>query len=154
MGKDVREHLFIQFRASHAIRSSRGRGDLDPLDGGISLKFANHFFAATIRIQDLAEECPECVLLGKDPPTTHGPGLFRFEKRVGNELFKNLADLLEGLLLQQRHFFSKVLLGRTWLSAKGLQVKTWERRRCVFHGLLCHFCPISSATFPCRGVLN
>jgi len=39
---------------------------------------------------------------------------------VGDELLKDLSDLLERLLLQQSHFFCKFLLCRSGLSTKGL----------------------------------
>ena len=87
------------------------------------MKFANHFFAATVRIQDLTEEGPEGVFFREKSSTAHGPGRLRFEKRMGDEPLKNLTDLFEGLLPEQSQFFSQFLLGGAGLSAKGLQVK-------------------------------
>ncbi|MDY0268290.1 hypothetical protein [Trichloromonas sp.] len=90
------------------------------------MKLADHFLAAPIRIKHLAEESPEGVLLGEKPSATHAPLFLRLEKLPGNELFKDLADLLECILLQQSQSIGKFLLLRTGLATKGLEVETRE----------------------------
>jgi len=69
---------------------------------------------------------PRKFLLGEKPSATHGPLFLRLEKLPRNELFKDLADLLEGLLLKKCQPFGKFLLGGAGLAAKGLKVETRE----------------------------
>src|SRR3989339_428343 len=111
MFKNPREHLFIQLFTSRAIGSGRGRRDLAPLDGGVGLKLADHFLAASVCIKHLTKKGPEGIRFREKPPATHGPVRLRIEKRAGDKIFKDLADLLERLFLQQSYFFGKFLLG-------------------------------------------
>ncbi|WP_442900235.1 hypothetical protein [Geoalkalibacter sp.] len=90
------------------------------------MQLADHFLATAIGIEHLAEESPEGVLLGEKPSATHGPLFLWLEKLPGDEFFKDLADLLERLPLQQSQPFGKFLLLRTGLAAKGLEVETRE----------------------------
>jgi hypothetical protein len=52
------------------------------------------------------------------PSATYGPLFLWLEMLSGDELFKDLADLLKRLLLQQSQPVSKFLLLRTGLAAK------------------------------------
>ena len=58
--ENIGEYLDIELLAGCAIGGGRGRRELDSLEGGIGLQLANHFLAAAIRIEHLAEEGLEC----------------------------------------------------------------------------------------------
>ena len=75
------------------------------------MKLVDHFFTAPICIQDLTEKGPECIFFRKNPSATHSTILLWFKKRMRDKVYKEFAHLLEGLLLEQGHFFSKSLLG-------------------------------------------
>lgn len=82
MVENLGKGLDIELLASRAIGGGRGRRELDPLEGGIGLQLANHFLAAPVRIEHLAEERPESVLLGEKSSATHGP-LFLWLENAG-----------------------------------------------------------------------
>ena len=65
MVENIGEGLDVELLAGRAIGSGRGRRKRNPLEGGVSLQLANHFLAAAIRIEHLAEESPEGILLGE-----------------------------------------------------------------------------------------
>jgi len=126
MIENLSECLDIELLVGCAIGGGRGRREPDSLEGDIGLQLANYLLAASIRIEHLAEKCPEGVLPGERPSTTHGPLFLRLEKLPGYEFFKDLADFLEGLLLRKSQLFGKYLLGGAGLAAKGLEVETRE----------------------------
>src|SRR5665647_3152645 len=109
MLEDVGEGLNAKLLAGCAIGGRRGGRKGDSLEGRVSLELTNDFLAASVSVEDLTEESPEGVLLGKESSAAHRPVLLRLEKCLGDEFFKDLADLLDRFLLQQNQLVSKFL---------------------------------------------